>query len=274
MSLVRVTQSELTKLFSTSIWWILALVLVVYAGGNAAILAWVFGASSAGSLPGGSAPDIPAETIPPVIYSTASAVGYVFPLLIGALMVTSDFRHQTLTPTFLATPRRARALGGKVIAGAGIGIVYAVVGLAATVAPGAAIFVTQDVPTALDDSDTWALLGRVVIAYVLWVLVGIGAGTLLRNQVAAIVVVVGFTQLVEPVVRTVGAFLDGVRDATAFLPGAASDGLVGASIYSTFAPPAAGGVDLAWWGNGLVLLGYAVVLMVVGYVASWRRDVA
>lgn len=274
MNLLRVTQSELTKLLSTSIWWILALVLVVYAGGNATILAWVFGASSAGSLPGGSAPEIPAASIPPVIYSTAAAVAYVFPLLIGALMVTSDFRHQTLTPTFLATPRRGRALGGKVIAGAGIGAVYAVVGLVATVAPGAVILGSQGLPTQLADSDTWALIGRVVLAYVLWVLIGIGAGTLLRNQVAAIVVVIGFTQLVEPVVRTIGAFVAGVQDATAFLPGAASDGLVGASIYATFTAAPGGGVELAWWGNGLVLLAYAVVLIVVGYAASWRRDVA
>ena len=55
-----------------------------------------------------------------------------------------------------------------------------------------------------------------------------------------------------------------------FLPGAASDALVGASFYSTLA----GGSDaLEWWQGGLVLAGYAVVFLVVGASTFWRRDV-
>src|SRR3546814_10798718 len=37
---------------------------------------------------------IPAEGLPAILYSTATAIGYVFPLLIGTLMVTTEFRHK------------------------------------------------------------------------------------------------------------------------------------------------------------------------------------
>jgi hypothetical protein len=36
---------------------------------------------------------------------------------------------------------------------------------------------------------------------------------------------------------------------------------------------AAGGDTLEWWAGGLVLLGYAVVLVVIGLLTTWRRDI-
>ena len=40
----------------------------------------------------------PALQLAPLIYSFASSIGYVFPVLLGALAVTGEFRHKTLTP--------------------------------------------------------------------------------------------------------------------------------------------------------------------------------
>jgi hypothetical protein len=61
---------------------------------------------------------------------------------------------------------------------------------------------------------------------------------------------------------------------TKYLPGAASDALVGASVFSASAAQTGGGETLEWWAGGLVLLGYAAVLVIVGYLVSWRRDVS
>ena len=44
-------------------------------------------------------------TLPPLIYSVATAVGYVIPLILGTLSSTGEVRYQTLTPTFLAQPQ-------------------------------------------------------------------------------------------------------------------------------------------------------------------------
>jgi hypothetical protein len=96
-----------------------------------------------------------------------------------------------------------------------------------------------------------------------------------RNQVAAVVGVIAFTQFLEPILRTVAGFVDSVADAARFLPGAASDALVGASIYSSLNSATGDTVaPLEWWAGGLVLLAYGTVLLLLGYLFSWRRDVS
>lgn len=277
MSLATASRSELTKQFTTSMWWILGLVLIAYVGSTAAGLGFVFAASADGSLPSpegtNAPPAIDPELLPPVLYSLASSIGYVFPLLIGTLMVTNEFRHQTLTPTFLATPRRGVAMGGKLVVGVVMGAMFAVVGLIAAVGPGAIALSVFGFDTALDSADTWALLGRTAIALIIWVLIGIGVGTLVRNQVAAVVIVLAFTQFVEPIARTLAGLVDGLSEVLQFLPGAASDALVGASVFTTFTAEMGDLAELEWWAGGLVLLGYAAVLIILGHLFSWRRDV-
>lgn len=272
MSLIAASRSESTKLFTTSIWWVLAIVLVGYIGLNAAALAFVFSAASTGALGGEGAPPAPAEGIPALLYSTATAVGYVFPLLIGTLMVTSEFRHKTLTSTFLATPRRGLVLGAKLVVGLVVGLLFGVLGVISAVGPSAAFLAGYGLDTDLTSGDTWALIGRMLVAFVVWVWVGIGVGALVRNQVGAIVGVLVFTLFLEPIARLAASFVEGLGDALRFLPGAASDALVGESILT--ATSGAGGAEpLTWWAGGLVLVGYAVVLVVLGHLVSWRRDV-
>jgi len=272
VSLIAATRSETTKVFSTTAWWILAIVLVVYVGSTAAGLAFVFGASASGNLPGGpGAPVIPAEGLAAVVYSIGGSVGYVFPLLIGTLMVTTEFRHQTLTPTFLATPKRGTVLWAKLVAGIVIGAMYGAIAVVSAAGPAAGILAGLGVDTELGSSDTWALFARSVLALMLWTLVGIGVGTLVRNQVVAIVLVLAFTQFVEPLLRLAGGFVDWLAEVTRFLPGAASDALIGASIYNVMG--AGGGSTLEWWHGGVVLLAYALVLLLIGHIASWTRDV-
>lgn len=277
MSLQAATRSELTKLFSTSTWWILAIVLAGYVGSTAGGLAWLFGALQSGVLPAeasGGAPPVDEGALALTMYSVASSIGYVFPLLIGTLMATSEFRHQTLTPTFLATPRRGVALGGKLLAAVGVGALYALVAIVSVVAPSAIVFATFGVDTGLGDADTWWFLARAFLALVLWVIIGVGIGALIRNQVAAIVIVLAFTQVVEPILRIVGSFIEWINDLTRFLPGAASDALVGQSFYTSLGgvtPADAGALD--WWQGGLVMFGFAIAFSLLAQFFSWRRDV-
>jgi ABC-type transport system involved in multi-copper enzyme maturation permease subunit len=272
MSLANVSRSEVTKQFSTSMWWILAIVLVAYVGFTAAVLGFVFSAAATGAL-GDRAP-FPAEGISATLYSAATSIGYVFPLLIGTLMVTTEFRHKTLTPTFLATPKRGVVLWAKILVGVVVGVLYGVIGVVSSVAPAAGFLAGYGLDTELGSSDTWALFGRMVLAFVLWVIVGIGVGALVRNQVGAIVGVLVFTQFLEPVGRAAASFVEGLSDVTRLLPGAVSDALVGASLFSG-AMPAGGATEdvLTWWVGGLVLLGYGAVLLLLGHLFSWRRDV-
>src|SRR3546814_17803473 len=46
-------------------------------------------------------------------YTVGASLGYVFPLIVGALAMTGEFRHQTITPTLLYQPLRSTVLFAK-----------------------------------------------------------------------------------------------------------------------------------------------------------------
>ena len=269
-------RAEFTKLLTTRLWWILAVVLFAYIALTAGGLGAFFGAVATGKIApegasaGGGFDLRQMGSLPPLIYSFATAVGYVFPVLLGALLTTGEFRHQTLTPTFLANPRRGQVLGAKSASSLVIGAAFGVIALIASVGAGALALSAFGVDTMLGDSDTWALFGRALLAMALWAAIGVGLGVLVPNQTAAIVIVLAFTQFVEPLLRLAASFSDVTAKIGEFLPGAASDSLVGASIFVASNP---GASALDWWAGGLVLLGYAVLVTAIGYAITWRRDV-
>ena len=272
--MIAAIRSETLKLVTTRLWWVLALILAVYVGFTAGLLAGLFGAlgDQLSQQPG--APALPEGMVPPIVYSAVTAVGYVFPLILGTLAVTSEVRFQTLTPTFLAQPRRGRVLGAKLVVLAIAGAVFGVIGLVVAIGLGAPILTATGNDAALGDTDTWALAGRVVLAMALWAIIGVGVGSLIQNQVAAIVVVLAFTQFVEPILRAGTSIWEWTAAVGRFLPGAASDALVGSSLFTAFGTAGGSTVDpLEWWQGGLVLLAVAVIVSIVGYLTAWRRDI-
>lgn len=274
--ILRPVAAEFSKIFSTRMWWILSLVLFGYIALIAGGLAAFFGGLENGSISpdavnsGGGADLSTLGDLPPLIYSFAASVGYVFPVLLGALATTGEFRHQTLTPTFLATPKRGRVLSAKIITmftvGAGLGLVA----LAASAGIGAVVLGGFGIDPMFADGETWALIGRTVLAMALWAVIGVGLGVLVPSQVASIVIVLAFTQFVEPLLRFASAFTQVTADIGKFLPGAASDALVGASFFTLASP---GGAVLESWQGGLVLLAYGLLATAGGYFTSWKRDV-
>lgn len=266
-------RSEALKLTTVRLWWILLIILVGYVGFTAALLAGIFGALGEQLAASPGAPELPADTLPPVIYSLATSVGYVFPLILGTMSVTSEFRHQTLTPTFLAQPRRGVVLTSKLVVLAVAGAVFGVVGLVASVGLGAPILALTGIDPLLGDSDTWLLAARIVLAMALWAVIGVGVGTLIPNQIASIVVVLAFTQFVEPILRFGASIWEWTAQIGKFLPGAASDALVGSSIFTQLGMGTSAVETLEWWQGGLVLLALAVVVSIAGFATSWRKDV-
>ena len=273
---LRSMAAEFAKIFTTRLWWILALVLFGYIGLLAGGLAALFSGLQTGVISPDTVNTGGGElsgfgSLPPIIYSFAASIGYVFPVLIGALATTGEFRHQTLTPTFLATPRRGVVLGAKTVTLLLVGAAFGLIALAASVGIGGGIMSAFGVDALLLDSETWLLAARSVLAMALWAAIGVGLGVLVPSQVAAIVIVLAFTQFVEPLLRLAASFLEVTAKIGNFLPGAASDALVGASIFTLMNP--AGAAPLDWWQGGLVLLGYALVATVIGYAVSWKKDV-
>jgi ABC-2 type transport system permease protein len=275
VSFINALKAEFAKLLSTRLWWVLMIILVVYVTSMAAMLAAIFGGLPELAEAGGM-PPLPPEVVSPLVYSTASSIGYVFPILLGALATTAEFRHQTLTPTFLVTPRRSTVLVAKLIALSVFGALYGVASLIGSVGAGAGILAAFGVETGLDSSDMWAMFGRIVLSMVLWAAVGVALGVLVRSQVAAIVILLAFTQFVEPILRLGASAFEWTAHIGKFLPGAASDALVGASVYSMMGTSMGSDVApvaLEWWQGGLVLLALAVAFSIAGHIVTWRKDV-
>lgn len=268
MTFLRAVSAEFMKIFTTRIWWVLALILFGYVGFTAVAIGF-----SLSVTPEEAGMSIPDGFLAPLVYSMATAIGYVFPVIFGAMSITSEVRHRTLGTVFLGTPNRSVVLAAKAVAGLVIGAVYGIAGLVGSVGLGAPVLLAVGDETRLGDGDTWAMFGRIVLAMALWGVVGVALGVLIPSQIGSIVTIIAFTQFVEPTLRIAAAFVDWLGELGRFLPGAAGDALVGASFFSMFAGGSGGAAPLEWWQGGLVLAGYAVLLGAIGAATAWRRDV-
>ena len=255
--------SELHKIISTRLWWGLLVGAVVYtviqAGANAAL---------AGTEPGAGQPATAAlgtaEAIRTVYASSQFQGSYIFAMILGITGMTGEYRYQTITPTFLATPRRARVVLGKMAAHLLVGVGYGVVSVVGALLVGGAVIAARGYDLGLGADRLWSSILLAVVAVGLWTLLGIGIGTLIRNQVAAVLVAVFVTFLVEPLATFVLAAND-LDAIVRWLPTNASTALTSpGSSFVTY---------LSWWAGGLVLLGYAAVLAGLGLRLSVRRDI-
>jgi hypothetical protein len=212
-------------------------------------------------------------------------------LVLGVLIITGEYRHKTVTPTFLAEPRRGRMVAAKLGVGFGgglaLGVLTMVTGLAigfiliavkvhSCLAPtGVAQGMSQAVCSAqhgvyfvANTHDMWhdwsQIAPGVILGTGLFAIYGVGLGALLKNQIVAIVVGLGFTLVVETIISaiwpTIGEYLPG-QSATA-LEDAARTTFGGGSTQL-----------LPWWGGAVMLVIYGLALAFVGTFTTLRSDV-
>ena len=176
----------------------------------------------------------------------AGAVGGFFATLAGLLVVTSEFRYGTIRPTLLFQPRRRVVLLAKLGASALVGVLFAAVCVALSLGAGLAMLAVRDVGVAVSTGELIALVLGTTIAGALTAMLGVAIGTLIRNQVGAIVAVVAYAFLLD---ATLFAALPSVGR---FLPGKAGDALAGSSVEHLLTPAVGGAVLVAWTAAFLV----------------------
>lgn len=260
--------SEVRKIVTTRLWWVLLICMVAGSAFMAGIVAFSFAFADQLGADSAAPPGMDPRTMAATIYGLAVSFGYVFPAILGALAVTGEVRHRTIDTTVLADPSRGRIIVAKLVAVLPVAALYGVAGMAGAVATGAAGLVLADSPTYLDDASMWGSITMGAVALTTWGLVGVGLGAAVPHQVAVIVALIGWTQLVEPILRLVLGLIEPLAGVAAYLPGAAGDAMVGASFYSS----TGAGDLLAPWAGFAVLLGYGGLAAIVGWLTTFRRD--
>lgn len=262
-------RAEMRKALASRLWWGLLAIMA----GTVAFFAGVFAFSlTLGSSQGptGQELQLSPEDLALTVYTSGVSLAYVFPLAFGAILVTSEFRHRTIATTLLLEPSRARVIGAKAVAAAPFALLYGVVAAVVSVAVGAPALAAAGSDVLLDSPDVWRALALTVVAMSAWMLVGVGFGAAVPNQVAVLVGLLVWTQLIEPILRVAAGFWSPAEPLAKFLPGAAGEAIVGTSFYS------ASGLAtlLPAWGGLLLLLAYGAIAAVIGWRTTFRRDLA
>lgn len=266
-SFPRAVRAELLKFFTTRMWWGMAIGIFL-AGGAFALLFGILFTSDAAATAGNGIPTGDDVQIANSVYTGGLQVGYLLMLTIGVIQIGSEYRHRTITSTFLAVPRRGVAMLAKVVALLVIAVAYGVISLVGSVSVGALTLNLRG-EDAFPSDEVLRTIALSLLVLGLWALIGLGVGILIPNQVAALLIGVGVAWIVEPVLGLAIKAWDFGHDHIApYLPTEASQAVVNAVQNSP------DDVRLEWWAAALTLAVWAAVLSGIGILFTVRRDVS
>ncbi len=271
-------KAEFRKVLSTKVWWALLIPSAVLA--LVTNLGFTALESAAQSLPASTA------HIPLGYLSLSSSFSFtnIFASIFGGLSMASEYRHRSITTTYL-TGSRDGVYGAKLVVYAIFGLGYGVITLAAATL---GVLIPGD-SNSFPHAGDWlliSLIGTVVIA--LWTLLGVGIGGLISSPIAVV--------LALPLYGVIGEKLLGLIFSAAkapaglhYLPVQSSVDSVTSLSVQMFTdqlklPPDSPAYDEIknafdaanlppWWVAGLVFIGYTAVFCVLGWVVSRKRNI-
>lgn len=209
-------RSEFLKFFTTRLWWGMAIGIFVAGGLFAGFFGWALTSEASRKRPG--APQGDATQIANTVYTSGMGVGYLLLLTIGVLMIGAEYRHKTITSTFLATPKRLQAMLAKVVALLVIGALYGLISIVSSVGVGATVLKLAG-HDPFPSSEVFRTMALSLLVLGLWGLIGLGVGILIKNQVAALLIGIGVAWIVEPVAGLLLGFWDfGAEHIVKYLP--------------------------------------------------------
>ena len=186
-----------------------------------------------------------------------AAVSALIALIVGIVAAAGEFAHGTAAHTFLAAPVRERVVAAKVVAvavaGLGLGLFAAIVSWALT----ALWLAGRSLPDHLLSHEMLNLFLGVLGAAPIAGAIGVGFGSVVRRQTAAIIVALVWLLVGEPLLA--------VAHVQQYAPAHAIAAVVNAGRHSS---------ELLDFGPGLaVALAYVVGLWALGTVLVRRADV-
>jgi len=184
-----------------------------------------------------------------------TTTGAALIVVIGIVISAGEYRTRTAVDSFLTTPRRGRVLAAKLVFAGTLGLALGAAGAAIAAPVAFLLFESEGLAFPTGDLDVWLVLAGVAASSALYAILGVAFGSLVRNQVVAVVAALVGILLVEQLLTQSGL---GIAD---WLPGSAGAAVVRAP--GDFLAPGAGAA---------VLAAYSLVLAAAGLVAITRRD--
>lgn len=214
----RQIRTELLKLRTIR----LPLGLLATAAGLTALVT-ILGAANAGGA---------GHMAPPPLYTTAGFTNVItrtgFAMLLAAVfgvtVSSGEFRHETATSTYLSAPNRVRVLVAKVLVAAGAGLLFGLLGTALTTGVTLAFVAAKGYAIALSTATIVRFVLGAIVGSGLLAAIGVGVGSLIRGQLAAIVTVFLWGLVIEQVI---GGLFDSTQP---YLPFTAAGTLAGTPL--------------------------------------------
>jgi ABC-2 type transport system permease protein len=277
--MIKLVRSELLKIRTTNAWWLFAVgalgLLAVAFAYNALFAHILFDETSTEGMSGDEAATFSAQSSS--VYQAANLLtsgqffGLLFVMLVGILVVTNEFHHQTATTTFLTTPRRTLVILAKLLTaalcGAGLWLVSTAINIPATM-----IFLsTEHVSNHLGETPITRAILLNLLAYTLWGILGVGFGVLIRSQIGATVTAVVLYLIGTTVAGIIFTVLSNVFDQDwidkiqIIVPSIASSLMISGTQLPGNPPQ---------WSGAAVLIGYAVVTGAIGTMIVRQRDIS
>lgn len=302
---MRLIRSELMKIRTTNTWWIFS--IGIFAFTSLMLAVWTLGVGndeihratmSPDEMFGpGAPPDMTPEQIaqakaeflasrPEIgkvlinvasqVYTSGQFFTLLFIMLLGAILITNEFFHQTATATFLTTPQRTKVILAKFGAIGFFSVLFWLAATAVSVGVGMLYFSSKGYGNQLDHWEVQRPILMNLVAFVLWGILGVGLGVLLRSQIGAVVTgavayIIGTTgvQIVAQIVYHTWIEEKWVLWAQVLWPSVASQVMI--------SPEAVIGDGIIespkWWVGLIVLVGYGILFGFIGTLITRKRDI-
>jgi ABC-2 type transport system permease protein len=265
--MIAIVRSEWLKMRTTAVPWVLAGIALIING--LLILVYFVGHGDGGGGGNGNGngtfgfPNYPHTTQQLRNLLGSGFAGYILALLLGVLCVTTEFRHKTVTTSLLVTPRRPQFVGGKLITSAILGAGLAVLMLVGTLLGGGLTLSVQGGSFGDLLRQVPAVAPGMILVFALFAILGVGVGAVLTNQVAAIVVSLGWFIILEGILVSLFHSLE------KWVP----TGAAAAASNLTRGMGSRFGL-FNWWEGALLMLGYGLFFAALGSVILTQRDIS
>lgn len=237
-------RSEWIKLFSTRTTWVMIGVGLLVEALFAGLYVGLVSLSDLGE---------------PTEVTTGTGLLLVLMLVLGVLVITTEFRHGTSSSTFLASPRRYPVLAAKLGVALAVGIVAGL--LFVLVNGGLALPLLSHRQGSLPPTgELVRVYAGVTISMALICAFGVGVGAIVRNQVGAIIAAIACFFILSPLPE--------------LLPGSIGDYFPAQAIGSLHGLRQETEDGLSQVAGGLVLAAWSLGLVAIGTLLICRRDVA